>query len=216
MRMPSRSDSSRRPSPAMPSSFRSRTSSAICPMRRALFTWYGISVTMMDERPVFSSVSTVARARTVRMPRPSRYASRIGPCPQMKPAVGKSGPGMYRISSSTVSSGCSISATSASHTSPRLWGGILGANTHAYPGRAIDEQVRNLARQDDRLLRRVVEIGDEIDGLLVDVGKQLLGQLRQTALRVAVGRRRVAVDRAEVALPVDEWIAHVPLLRPRG
>ena len=137
MRMPSRSDSSRRPSPAMPSSFRSRTSSAICPMRRALFTWYGISVTMMDERPVFSSVSTVARARTVRMPRPSRYASRIGPCPQMKPAVGKSGPGMYRISSSTVSSGCSISATSASHTSPRLWGGMLVAMPTAMPAEPL-------------------------------------------------------------------------------
>src|SRR5947209_1764184 len=82
---------------------------------------------MMAERPLFSSVSTVARARTVRMPRPSRYASRIGPCPQMKPAVGKSGPGMYCMSSSTVSSGCSISATSASHTSPRLWGGTLVA-----------------------------------------------------------------------------------------
>src|SRR2546422_318473 len=89
----------------------------------------------------------------------------------------------------------------------------VGGHADGYPGRAIDEQVRNLARQADRLLRRVVEIGDEIDGLLVDVGKQLLGQLRQTALGVAVGRRRGAVDRAEIALPADEWIADVPLLR---
>src|SRR5579885_1687206 len=61
MRMPSRSDSSRRS--AIPSSLRSLTSSAIRSIKRALFTWKGISVTTMAERPLFSSVSTVARAQ---------------------------------------------------------------------------------------------------------------------------------------------------------
>ena len=47
----------------MPSSFRSFTSSAMRSISRALFTWYGISVTMIAERPLFSSVSIVgARA----------------------------------------------------------------------------------------------------------------------------------------------------------
>src|SRR3546814_16532807 len=59
MRMPSLSDSSR--SSLMPSSFFSLTRSAIFSISRALFTWYGISVTMIDSRPL-SAHSTSARA----------------------------------------------------------------------------------------------------------------------------------------------------------
>ena len=117
----------------MPSSFRSFTSSAMRSISRALFTWNGISLTMIDERPDFSCVSTAARARMVSTPRPSRYASRMAFRPQMKPPVGKSGPGMNRISSSTVSSGFSISATRASQTSPRLCGGMFVAIPTAMP-----------------------------------------------------------------------------------
>ena len=78
---------------------------------------------------------------------------------------------------------------------------------------AVDQQVRHAARQDERLGGGVVEVGTEVDRLLVDVGEQLLGELRQPALGVAVRRRRIAVDGAEVALPVDQRVAQVPLLR---
>jgi hypothetical protein len=69
---------------------------------------------------------------------------------------------------------------------------------------AVDEQVRHLRRQDERLLRRVVEVRDEVDGLAVDVGEQLLRESRQPALGVAVGGGGIAVDGTEVALPVDQ------------
>ena len=69
MRMPSLSDSSR--SSLMPSSFFSLTSSAIFSISRALFTWYGSSVTMIVSRPL-SSVSISALARTSMRPRPVR------------------------------------------------------------------------------------------------------------------------------------------------
>src|SRR5881296_618176 len=61
--MPSRSDSSRRSE--IPSSLRSFTSSAMRSTSRDLFTWYGISVTMIAERPLFSSVSISALALAV-------------------------------------------------------------------------------------------------------------------------------------------------------
>ncbi len=51
----------------------------------------------------------------------------------MKPAVGKSGPGMIFISWSTSTSGSSIRRTSPSITSPRLCGGMLVAMPTAMP-----------------------------------------------------------------------------------
>ena len=67
MRMPLRLDSSRMS--LMPSSFLSLTSSATFSTRRALITMYGISVTMIDERPFLSS-SISALPRMTIEPRP--------------------------------------------------------------------------------------------------------------------------------------------------
>ena len=53
--------------------------------------------------------------------------------PMMIPPVGKSGPGRCSISSSTVASGSSISATQASMVSPRLCGGTFVAMPTAMP-----------------------------------------------------------------------------------
>ena len=79
--------------------------------------------------------------------------------------------------------------------------------------RAVDEQVRQPRRQHRRLLLLAVVIRDEIDGLLVDVGEQLVGDLLQPALGVAHRRGVVAVDRAEVALAVDQRVAQREVLR---
>ena len=80
-------------------------------------------------------------------------------------------------------------------------------------GRTVDQQVRKGRRQDRRLFGRLVEVGDEVDGLLVEVAHHLFGQRLETRFRVPVGRGRIAVDRAEVALAVDQEIAHVEVLR---
>ena len=66
-RMPSRLDSSFRS--AMSLIRPSFTSSAIFSARRALFTWYGSSVTTIFERP-FAPSSTCVTARTLIEPRP--------------------------------------------------------------------------------------------------------------------------------------------------
>ncbi len=68
IRIPSRSDSSRRS--AIPSIRLSRTSSAIFSISLALLTWYGISVATIDLRPVLGCSSTVVRPRIRIAPRP--------------------------------------------------------------------------------------------------------------------------------------------------
>ncbi|MEY3073315.1 MAG: hypothetical protein RLZZ353_1511 [Actinomycetota bacterium] len=73
-------------------------------------------------------------------------------------------------------------------------------------GRAVREQVREPCRQDDRLLLVAVVVRDEVDGLLVEVAQQLHREARQPRLGVAHRGRRVAVDRAEVAVAVDQRV----------
>ena len=80
------------------------------------------------------------------------------------------------------------------------------------PRRAVDQQVREARRQHGGLELRVVVVGDEVDRVLVDVAQHLGGQPREAGLRVAHGRGGVAVDRPEVALGVDERVAHREVL----
>ena len=78
--------------------------------------------------------------------------------------------------------------------------------------RAVDEQVRERGGQDGRLLQRVVVVGDEVDGVLVEAGDQRQGCGREA--RLGVTRRRGAlVERAEVAVAVDQRQAHREVLR---
>ena len=88
----------------------------------------------------------------------------------------------------------------------------VGRHADGDPRRAVDEQVRQLGRQDRRLLLGAVVVLDEVDGVLVDVGQHLRRDPGQAGLGVAHRRRAVAVDRAEVALAVDQRIAHREVL----
>ena len=89
----------------------------------------------------------------------------------------------------------------------------VGRHADGDAGGAVDQQVGEARRQDGRLDLLVVVVGLEVDGLLVDVGQQLAADALHAALGVAVGGRRIAVDRAEVALAVDQRVAHREVLR---
>ena len=80
-------------------------------------------------------------------------------------------------------------------------------------GAAVDEQVRKPARQHARLAARLVKVRVPVHGVLVDVAQHFVGDLRQTRLGVSVGGRGVAVHGAEVAVAVDEHVAHGKVLR---
>ena len=83
----------------------------------------------------------------------------------------------------------------------------VGRHAHGNARRAVDEQVRQPCGQHRRLHLLAVVVRHEIDRLPVDVGQHLAGDLLQPALRVAVGSRAVAVDRAEIPLAVDQRVA---------
>ena len=71
----------------------------------------------------------------------------------------------------------------------------------------VDQEVRHAGGQDGGLLQPVVEVRNEVDGLLVYVAQQLGGEGRQPGLGIPVGGRRIPVDRAEIALAVDQRVA---------
>ena len=89
----------------------------------------------------------------------------------------------------------------------------VGRHAHGDAGRTVHQQVRVGGRQYDRFFGGLVVVGDEVDGLLVEIRHHLVGKRVEARLGVAHRRRRVAVDGAEVALAVGEHIAHVEVLR---
>ena len=89
----------------------------------------------------------------------------------------------------------------------------VGGHADGDAGRAVDQQVREPGRQDDRLLLLAVVVRLEVDGVLADVADHLHGQLRHPALGVPHGRGLVVARRPEVALTGDQRIAHHPRLR---
>src|SRR6185503_13067396 len=79
--------------------------------------------------------------------------------------------------------------------------------------RAIDEEIWKARRQDHRLVAGPVEVRLKPDRVALDVGEKVDRDASETALGVPVGGRRIAVDGAEVALSVDEHVAHAEALR---
>ena len=79
--------------------------------------------------------------------------------------------------------------------------------------RPVDEQIRKPRRQNDRLVILIVVVRLEVDGIEVDVLKQRFRRLHHAHFGVPHGGRRIAVDRTEIALTVDQRHAHRELLR---
>ena len=133
--------------------------------------------------------------------------------PRMIPPVGKSGPGTMPISSSIPSSGIVDQRDAGVDHLAEIVRRNVGRHADRDAARAVDQQVREARRQDHRLLLVAVVVRLEVDGVLVDVVEQRHGRPGQAALGVAHRRRRIAVDRAEIALPVDQRQAHGEVLR---
>ncbi len=89
----------------------------------------------------------------------------------------------------------------------------VGRHADGDAARAVDQKVGEARRQDDRLLLLLVVVRLEVDGVLVEVFEQR--QRDPVEPRLGVARRcgRIAVDRAEIALPVDQRDAHGEVLR---
>ena len=88
----------------------------------------------------------------------------------------------------------------------------VGRHADGDAGAAVDEQIRKGGRENGRLGPRLVVVRDEIDRVLVHVGHERGAEMRHARFGVTHGRRRIAFDRAEVALAIDERLAHRPRL----
>ena len=121
---------------------------------------------------------------------------------------------MMSISSLGVVFGWRIELRSRPRPTSRM---LCGGSSHAMPTRdarrAIKQQHRQARRQELRLLQASVVVRREIDGVLIDLGQQQIGDRRQPRFGIAIRRRGVAVARAEVALAVDQRIAQREVLR---
>ena len=78
---------------------------------------------------------------------------------------------------------------------------------------AVDEQIREARGQHVRLFERVVEIQAERHGVLLDVAQHFQRKGRHARLGITHGGGAVAVNRAEVAVPIDHRTAHGEVLR---
>ena len=61
-------------------------------------------------------------------------------------------------------------------------------------------------------MQAVVVVGAKIDGFFFDVGQKFAGQTRHAHFGVSHGRCGVAVDGTEVALAIDDGVAHGEIL----
>ena len=91
----------------------------------------------------------------------------------------------------------------------------IGRHADGDAAGAVDQQIGKARRQHHRLALGIVVVGLEVDGVLVDVLEQRAPSPRLASrhLGVAHGRRRIAVDRTEIALAVDQRQAHGEILR---
>ena len=91
--------------------------------------------------------------------------------------------------------------------------GDVGGHADRDARRAVDQQVGDRGRQDDRLRLAGVVVGLEVDGVLVDRRRHRDRGRRHPALGVAHRGGRV-VGRAEVAVAVDGGQPHRPATAP--
>src|ERR1700683_4512760 len=89
----------------------------------------------------------------------------------------------------------------------------IGGHADGDAGRAVDEEAGNARRQDDPFFFSFIEVGDKLDGFFFDVREHFFGDFGKARFGVTHGRGWIAVDRAEVALAVDQRVAHVEILR---
>jgi len=84
----------------------------------------------------------------------------------------------------------------------------IGRHPDGNPRRTVEQQVGNPGRQHQRLQKGVVVVRLERDGFLFNVSEEFMAKPVHANFGIPHGSRRVTVHRPEVALPVNERIAH--------
>ena len=79
--------------------------------------------------------------------------------------------------------------------------------------RAVDQKVREAGGENTGLFSRLVKVCVPVDGVLRNIAQHLVCNAAHPRLGVSVCSRGVAVYRAEVAVTVNEHVAHGEILR---
>ena len=86
----------------------------------------------------------------------------------------------------------------------------VGGHADGDTARTVHQEVRHPGREDHRFKVLAVVVRLEVDGVGSDVPHHLHSQRGEAALGVTHGGRAVVAAGSEVALPVDERVAHRP------
>ena len=96
---------------------------------------------------------------------------------------------------------------------PQVVRGDVGGHADGDAAGAVDNQIREPGRQDSRLFFLTVIVIHHVHGFLIEIADHLHGDLGHSRFRVTHGGCAVTVHGTEVAVPVDQGLAHVPVLR---
>ena len=94
-----------------------------------------------------------------------------------------------------------------------IMGGDVRRETHCDTRCAVDEQVRKSTGQHIGFFQGIVEIQAVGNGIFFKIAEHLLRDGSETRLGITHRSRAIAVDRAEIAVPVNETFAHIERLR---
>ena len=89
----------------------------------------------------------------------------------------------------------------------------VGRHADGDPRDAVDQQVGELGGQDNRLFGGRGIVGPVVDRLLAQLAQQSLRDRSQPAFGITHGRRRIAIDRTEIAVTVDQRLPQTKRLR---
>ena len=197
----------------MPSSFLSRTSSAMSSTSSRLLTWYGSSVTTICD--LFERLLLLDhRARA----HDDAAAARLLVVLDAGAAVDEAARREVRALDELAqladrrASGLSISAMIAAMTSRRLCGGMFVAMPTAMPDEPLTSRFGNAAGRTFGSCRRSSKLGAKSTVFLSMSASSSIAIAREPRFGVPIRRRGVAVDRAEVPLAVDQRIAQREVL----
>ena len=94
------------------------------------------------------------------------------------------------------------------HHLPKVVGRDVGGHAHGDAGAAVQQQEGQLGREHGWLLLGAIKVVGEIDRVAADlIEHRLIGDRRQARFRVAHGGRWIVVDRAEVAVAIQQGMA---------
>src|SRR5580704_16795980 len=93
---------------------------------------------------------------------------------------------------------------------PQIVRWTFGSHGHRNAFRAIDQKIGYLRRETYRLIDSSIKIRRKINGVLINICNDLLGNLGHTRFGISVCGGRVSIHRTKIALSFDKKLSHIP------